>query len=52
MAVLAVVAVVAGLRVDLMEVDAAQYASMGQEMNMGSPWMALHEHGALYQSKG
>ncbi|MFN4766291.1 MAG: ArnT family glycosyltransferase [Bacteroidota bacterium] len=52
LAVLAVVAVVAGLRVDLMEVDAAQYASMGQEMNMGSPWMALHEHGALYQSKG
>ncbi len=49
---LAAVAVVAGLRVDLMEVDAAQYASMGQEMNMGSPWMALQEHGALYQSKG
>ena len=50
--VLAAVAVWTGLNVDLMEVDAAQYASMGHEMNLGSPWLALEEHGALYQSRG
>ncbi|NBW33307.1 MAG: hypothetical protein EBR22_05065 [Cytophagia bacterium] len=52
LAALAAVALVAGLQVDLMEVDAAQYASMGQEMNLGSPRLALHEHGAVYQSRG
>ncbi|MBM3935584.1 MAG: hypothetical protein FJ343_00345 [Sphingomonadales bacterium] len=49
---MALAAVVAGIGVDLMEVDAAQYASMGQEMNDSGQWVQLHEHGALYQSRG
>jgi 4-amino-4-deoxy-L-arabinose transferase-like glycosyltransferase len=49
---LALTAVVAGIGVDLMEVDAAQYASMGQEMNHHGQWVQLLEHGALYQSRG
>ncbi|MFM8318692.1 MAG: ArnT family glycosyltransferase [Bacteroidota bacterium] len=52
LAMLAVVVVIAGIGVDLMEVDAAQYASMGQEMNETGQWVQLHEHGALYQSRG
>ncbi|MFM7179421.1 MAG: ArnT family glycosyltransferase, partial [Bacteroidota bacterium] len=52
LAMLAVGVVIAGIGVDLMEVDAAQYASMGQEMNETGQWVQLHEHGALYQSRG
>ncbi|MBM3912364.1 MAG: hypothetical protein FJ350_05075 [Sphingomonadales bacterium] len=52
LALLAVGTVIAGIGVDLMEVDAAQYASMGQEMNETGQWVQLHEHGALYQSRG
>ena len=49
---LSLLVVGAGVGVDLMEVDAAQYASMGQEMNHSGLWVTLHEHGAKYQSRG
>ncbi len=52
LALLALGVVFAGIMVDLMEVDAAQYASMGLEMNDSGQWVQLHEHGALYQSRG
>lgn len=41
-----------GLQVDVMEVDAAQYASIAREMLHSQAWLEVYEHGKTYQSKG
>ncbi|MFN3528950.1 MAG: ArnT family glycosyltransferase [Bacteroidia bacterium] len=41
-----------GMQHDIMEVDAAQYASIAREMRHNNQWLQVYEHGETYQSRG
>lgn len=41
-----------GMRLDVMEVDSAQYASIAREMLAHGEWLEVYEHGRTYNSKG
>jgi len=43
---------VAGMQVDVMEVDSAQYASIAREMLHNGSWLEIYEHNQTYNSKG
>jgi 4-amino-4-deoxy-L-arabinose transferase-like glycosyltransferase len=42
----------AGMQVDVMEVDSAQYASIAREMLHNGSWLEIYEHNQTYNSKG
>lgn len=42
----------AGMQVDVMEVDSAQYASIAREMLHNGSWLEVYEHNQTYNSKG
>ncbi|MBA4304203.1 MAG: hypothetical protein C0424_08265 [Sphingobacteriaceae bacterium] len=41
-----------GMRLDVMEVDSAQYASIAREMLHNGEWLEVYEHGRTYNSRG
>jgi 4-amino-4-deoxy-L-arabinose transferase-like glycosyltransferase len=41
-----------GMRLDVMEVDSAQYASIAREMLHNGEWLEVYEHGKTYNSRG
>lgn len=41
-----------GMRLDVMEVDSAQYASIAREMLHNGEWLEIYEHGQTYNSRG
>lgn len=41
-----------GMKIDVMEVDSAQYASIGREMLHNDHWLEVYEHGETYNSRG
>lgn len=41
-----------GMRLDVMEVDSAQYASIAREMLHNGEWLEVYEHGQTYNSRG
>jgi 4-amino-4-deoxy-L-arabinose transferase-like glycosyltransferase len=47
-----VLVIFGGMLVDVMEVDAAQYASMGREMRDNDSWLEVYERGEDYNSLG
>lgn len=44
--------ILAGMQVDVMEVDSAQYAAIAREMLHNGSWLEIYEHGQIYNSKG
>jgi 4-amino-4-deoxy-L-arabinose transferase-like glycosyltransferase len=49
---LSLLVVLAGMQVDVMEVDSAQYASIAREMLHNGSWLEIYEHDQTYNSKG
>jgi len=50
--VLWILVIFGGMLVDVMEVDAAQYAAMGREMRDNDSWLEVYERGQNYNSLG